>query len=570
MASSTDVSSFDEHQWVMQIRQTIEEELDEDTKIRVSIFNVPKTLMSSDPHCYTPQQVALGPYHCFKQEMYEMERLKLAAAKKLHHSLDEASKFENVVQKLRPHEPRIRAYYHKYLTISGETLSWMMAVDACFILEFLQIYGSMQLSEPISSRRAHIGDMTSRKSTHNAITRDIVMLENQIPLFILNEMMETKHGSLEGGSMLYSILMGFFQVISPFKTMEELDENAAMECAHLLDVLYHLVVPKSNKKPLEISKIKEHLPRKRHVPGEPTEKKEDEEEEKEGNKCWGYVESFFALVWKIIKKIFGPPLRILKKIISSKVVLFVRRLPLKIISNIPGISAMVEPIKTLLSINDEGASGDEEAAMDAGDEAPLVEQIKIPSVAELTNAYVKFQAVEAGVLCIKFDAKTRTFYLPVINLDENSEVVMRNLVAYESGNESGPVIFTRFTELMNGIINTEEDVEILRENGIIVNRLKSDEEVAKLWNGMNKCVRLTKAPFLDRVIGDVNKYYSERWKVKLRMMLKSYIFGSWQILMLLACILLLLLIMLQSFCSVYNCDRFFPIDVHVPDTPASK
>jgi hypothetical protein len=33
---------------------------------------------------------------------------------------------------------------------------------------------------------------------------------------------------------------------------------------------------------------------------------------------------------------------------------------------------------------------------------------------------------------------------------------------------------------MNGIIDIEEDVRILREAGIILNRLKSDEEVATL------------------------------------------------------------------------------------------
>ncbi|GAA0147569.1 hypothetical protein LIER_07234 [Lithospermum erythrorhizon] len=98
----------------------------------------------------------------------------------------------------------------------------------------LQQQRSNQSSEPISSR----------KSTHDAITRDIMMLE--IPLFILNEI--TKQGSLEGGKMLCSSLMGFFQVISPFKTMEESDETATMECAHLLDVLYHLVVPKFKEK----------------------------------------------------------------------------------------------------------------------------------------------------------------------------------------------------------------------------------------------------------------------------------------------------------------------------------
>jgi hypothetical protein len=110
---------------------------------------------------------------------------------------------------------------------------------------------------------------------------------------------------------------------------------------------------------------------------------------------------------------------------------------------------------------------------------------------------------------------------------------------------------------MNGIIDTEEDVRLLRERGIIFNHLKSDQEVANLWNGMSKCksMRLTKAPFLDKVIEDVNKYYNSRWKVKIRKFMKHTVFCSWQFLTVLASILLLLLMAVESFCSVYKCNR---------------
>ncbi|GJT79289.1 putative UPF0481 protein [Tanacetum coccineum] len=58
---------------------------------------------------------------------------------------------------------------------------------------------------------------------------------------------------------------------------------------------------------------------------------------------------------------------------------------------------------------------------------------------------------------------------------------------------------------MNGIINTEEDATFFRERGIVVNQLKSDQEIANLWNGMSKSVKLTKVPKMDKVIEDVNK-----------------------------------------------------------------
>ncbi|CAK9147597.1 unnamed protein product, partial [Ilex paraguariensis] len=43
-------SSFDEHQWVIQIRLALDEELEENIhEIPVSIFNVPRPLMASNP-----------------------------------------------------------------------------------------------------------------------------------------------------------------------------------------------------------------------------------------------------------------------------------------------------------------------------------------------------------------------------------------------------------------------------------------------------------------------------------------------------------------------------------------
>lgn len=105
--------SFDENQWVTQIRKTLDEELEEVSDIPVCIFNVPKILMASDPDSYVPQQIALGPYHYFRPELYEMEKYKLAAARRMQNQL-ETQQFEYLVKKLRNIESRTRACYHRY------------------------------------------------------------------------------------------------------------------------------------------------------------------------------------------------------------------------------------------------------------------------------------------------------------------------------------------------------------------------------------------------------------------------------------------------------------------------
>lgn len=542
-------STFDEKGWVVSISRKLDEELEEETEVPVSIFNVPKTLLISDPTSYVPQQIAIGPYHYFSPEHYEMERYKVAAAKKIqkeHQSL----KFQHVVDQFKRYDQKIRAHYHRYLNHNGETLAWMMAVDASFLLEFLRIYAVKESSvlTRISSGVSDFIDVAGKKSAHNAILRDIVMLENQIPLFLLRKVLEFQLSSLDSADeLLMSMLTGFYKEISPFKAMEELPNLEVMtKSAHLLDFLYHAIVPKSEG------------------PSDETEIVQEQDEVKEGEEQSfqesSQVKKILGVVWKALSKLDRGLVRLIKGILLSKPIEVVLKLPWTIISRFPGVRLLKQPIENLFfPIHKKEGKAEDENSKAGGkfEKPPLVEEINIPSVTELVKAGVRFVPTHAGISSISFDVKLKTFCLPVVCLDVNSEVILRNLVAYEANNGSGPLVFARYAELMNGIIDTGEDVKLLREKDIIVNHLKKDEEVAELWNGMSRSIRLTKVEFLDKAIGDVNKYYNGKFKVKFKKLLTRYIFESWKFLALFAAILMLLLTAVQAVCSVYSCPRVF-------------
>ncbi|XBI21966.1 hypothetical protein VPH35_063039 [Triticum aestivum] len=144
---------------------------------------------------------------------------------------------------------------------------------------------------------------------------------------------------------------------------------------------------------------------------------------------------------------------------------------------------------------------------------------------------------------IAFNRKTATLYLAAVTLDGNTEVVLQNLIAFESSAASGPLVLTRYTELMNGIIDTDDDVALLRKRGIVLNHMKKrDSEGANLCNGMSRSV-----------IEDVNRYYDGRWRVKTKRFMHKYVLSSWKILTFLAAISILLLTTLQVFSSIYTC-----------------
>ncbi|XP_073107846.1 putative UPF0481 protein At3g02645 isoform X2 [Elaeis guineensis] len=461
-----------------------------------------------------------------------MERYKLATARRTQKKL-QSTKLHQLVEYFIKKEHMIRSHYHRHLDFNGETLAWMMAIDASFLLEFLRNYseaeGKVFRRVPTMS---HMVDAERIKLAYNCILRDIMMLENQIPLFLVRKILRFQCPSYQiADKDLSNMLIGFVKAVSPFEVMKNFPSIDVKRYAHVLQLLYFMIVPKAKEGSETINETEVHV----DIP-------ELNETKPMGNPS--YVKQLFNSVWSRASdlKIMEVP--------ATRPIKFLGKLPWKIISKLPGVSILTAPIAKLFFFQGDEKSKDEDST---DDEPPLVEEIMIPSVTELSKAGVKFSPTKGDLTTVSFNSRTATFYLPAVSLDVNTEVLLRNLVAYETAVELGPMVFTRYTELMNGIIDTEEDVKLLRQSGIILNRMKNDEEVAKLWNAMSRSVRLTKVGFIDKVLVDVNKFHSSRWSVKARKIMKTYVFGSWQILTFLAAILLLLLTCVQAFCSVYSC-----------------
>lgn len=245
-------SDFDETQWVKHIQQTLDQGVEEDTEIPVTIFGVPKALMISDPHSYIPNQVAIGPYHHLRAELYDMERYKIAAAKRNQKQELDNVKLKTLVEHLMKFEMWIRASYHRPLSFGCEALAWMMAVDASFLFEFLQVCavkGGKAITR-IPSRMAHLIDLSGNKTAHNAILRDIIMLENQIPLLVMRMLLELQFSSIDlADERLLSLLTGLSKDLSPFQTVVTSQSIQVNEYAHMLEFLYRFIVPKTDSVP---------------------------------------------------------------------------------------------------------------------------------------------------------------------------------------------------------------------------------------------------------------------------------------------------------------------------------
>ncbi|KAK7849329.1 UPF0481 protein At3g47200-like [Quercus suber] len=119
----------------------------------------------------------------------------------------------------------------------------------------------------------------------------------------------------------------------------------------------------------------------------------------------------------------------------------------------------------------------------------------IPSVRELQRVGIFLKSGEGDLLDIKYQSHHMTVLtgrasleIPPLFIDYKTGPILRNLVAYEQCNRSVKPYFTSYIIFFDGLVNTPEDVQILRNKRIFYHVLGSDHEVSVLLNDLTKDV----------------------------------------------------------------------------------
>ncbi|TVT99852.1 hypothetical protein EJB05_54752, partial [Eragrostis curvula] len=515
----------DEERWVHRVRQSLERETAEELGAAAKVFDVPRAQRDTKPEAYTPHRFALGPYHQGRPELRDMERYKLAAAKRVEKLFTGEHKIDDLVQCYLADslDDKIRATYHRYMELNDVTLAWMMAIDTCFLLDFLERYHRDEATDMVSSASNWI----------NAVVRDAVMLENQIPFFLFAK---TLRFCLDSGTeqeatdVLRTVFERFIKDVSPIKINADRAIGDLAKPAHFLELLYRFLVP-------DAAVFEENCQDAQNNYQITEEEPSLDELEKQLPDNYDNVKKACLHVSSV---------KVVKENLISR--------PMSLVSSkVPALAGVVPVIGKLMASKEvkERLKG-----MNLGSlaKSPLAQEIKVPSVTQLAGCGVRFAPAPEGIAGISFDRRTATMSLPVITLDGNTEAILRNLVAYEAVAVRGPLVLARYTELMNGIIDTAKDVKILKQSGVVVNQMKSNKEAAEMWNGMSRATRLSKVPRLDAVIRAVNEHRGRTAAVRARKLIKKYVFRSWKMLTLLASVVMLLMTALQTFCSAYPCE----------------
>ncbi|KAF4379079.1 hypothetical protein F8388_022166 [Cannabis sativa] len=143
------------------------------------IYRVPKRLRDVNDNAYTPKVVSIGPFHHGNQNLKPMEDHK---KRYLRHYLQHTHQHMNYYVKIiKGKENELRSCYAETIPFSSDEFVMIILLDAIFIIEILLVkYGT-----GINVDHDHIFHRPWRLID---ITPDLLLLENQLPFFIFEDL----------------------------------------------------------------------------------------------------------------------------------------------------------------------------------------------------------------------------------------------------------------------------------------------------------------------------------------------------------------------------------------------
>ncbi|CAL1383558.1 unnamed protein product [Linum trigynum] len=446
--------------WVVEVNEQLklmaDASAEEEHWKKQSIYRLPACVTDLNKTAYRPQAVSFGPYHHGEDHLLPMEEHKQRA---LLHFLRRSNKplqlfvdaIAEVVASLKESYNPLEAPWideeDATATASSSKFVRLMIVDGCFMLEVLRVathtLDDYAQSDPIFSTHGRIYLMPY-------IKRDMMMLENQLPMLLLDKLLAVECGdACKDEEYVNKLILKFCLPNTPVINLGK--------CLHVVDV-YRKCLIHQDDEALGIRRRRRQRPTR-------------------------------------------------------------------------------------------GS-----AFSEAGDDI-------VRSAMELNEAGIRFKKSSTGSpRDITF--KGGVLKLPVIEVDDFTESIYLNLIAYErfhvgAGNEVTSYIF-----FMDKIIDDQRDVALLVSNGIIQNALGSDKAVAKLFNSLSRDTALDPESSLDVVHKRVNAYCKKAWNEWRANLIHTYFRSPWAILSLVAAFFLFALTIASTIYTIY--PYYYPRDDSEP------
>ncbi|MED6156289.1 hypothetical protein PIB30_013321 [Stylosanthes scabra] len=403
------------------------------------IYKVPNNIRKLNEDAYTPQVVSIGPFHHANQNLQKMEDQKRLYCRQFIER-SETKNLESLVSCVQEMEEEVRSCYSDDIKLSKEEHVMLILVDSCFILEFLLRFYFLVTRGDDSIL------LPEQLLVH--IRNDLLLVENQVPFFVLDKLYYLSFPSTLNGEDLHNH-----------------PPLLSLTCY----ILPGFMISEDNFVLLSVS----------------------------SDVDFGRIAHFVDLTRKLLLK-------------SSK----------------------------LFQLS----------TSDCSREAQVTH---IYSASELNELGVKFEVNKNTECLLDITLSGHTLRIPFIRVHDWTELVLRNLLAFEQCHCIHESYLTDYTLFLDFLINTDKDVDLLIKKGIIENWLGDSNAVAKMFNGL---AANTVTPDFNvqysNIFKDLNAFCAHPWNKKVATLKRDYCNTPWKTVASIAAIFLLILTIIQTIFSI--------------------
>ncbi|XP_020093235.1 UPF0481 protein At3g47200-like [Ananas comosus] len=460
--------------------------LDRDPMVleRFTIFRVPAHVRQRNTHLYEPRMVSVGPYGrgdgpvLRAMEQHKWRYLQDFLSRNPYNCID------HYIAEIRVLEPRARRCYFEPVDLSADAFVEMLLLDGCFVLEFI-----------IKWSQGDDDSVCTAGWSLPLVRGDLLLLENQIPLFVLEKLFELVTFTMDDEEIpsLMELLVNYLASRNVERPEEEMlasrvsaavsVHGEAKDFHHLLHLYYRCYITKPQTDP-------------------------------RGSTICGTI-----LKWLNPTKIFASLLSYLRiKISRSQAPADKKRSP----NTIPSATELEEAGVTFKR------KGEKRKRNESDQHHP--------------GSFLDV-AFHDGVLEI-----------PFLSVENSTLSRFTNLVAFEQcgGCKPEEAYMTSYATFMDCIIDTPADVAILHQSGILENKLASDKELAVFFNQLSDCAAMDfEKHYLAGLFRDVRKYCDSDWPKWRAKLVRDYFGNPWAILSLIAAVFVLVFTFLQTFYTIF-------------------
>ncbi|KAD3336104.1 hypothetical protein E3N88_31623 [Mikania micrantha] len=395
------------------------------------IHMAPRTLRELSPHSFNPRVVSIGPLHRDDENVWAFERKKATYVINLMNRMTSPKEIimNSCMEKVYASMEKIKACYVLTEVYDVVEFAEMMVMDACFILGF--IYMTFEVMPDMS----HAED----------VIRDLVLLENQIPFFFLDDIFKC--------------------------TIVKLHPDMSL------------------------------------------------------------VQFIYPVLWLVALKLFDFNQAVLK---------------------IPEI-IFINDTHHILSLLHKCYEPQQDDTILEGSIGAINH-----SVVDLDKAGVSFKPNQSKTWVLGMEMEFPSFLwswckctlrMPVLHVHDSTELILRNLIAYEVELRQTRKYITSYAIAMDVLVNTQDDVAKLVESKVLVNLMGSNEEAANMINNICKEVDDVYS-FYFQQWKTLDKYYDSYWPKHIGWMRRTYFSSPWNIIALVVGIIIFTLTMVQTIFTI--------------------